>query len=136
MILLQYRIYRSDLELNPHVLYVFGDNDQQVGRGGQAKECRGEPNAFGIPTKKGPGTSPDCYYTDEEYDANIKKIEFCFKVLEQEIESGTVVVWPTEGIGTGLAGLKENAPRTLKYIEDRLVGLVEKYGMTPPRTIL
>lgn len=136
MILLQYRIYRSDLELNPHVLYVFGDNDQGVGRGGQAKEMRGEPNSFGIPTKKGPGRKPDCYYTDDEYDANIKKIEFAFKILEQELERGTLVVWPTEGIGTGLANLKDNAPRIAAYIEERFLGLVEKYGMTPLRSSL
>ncbi len=135
MILFQYRMYRSDLHLNPHVLYVFGDNDEGRGKGGQAKEVRGEPNSFGIPTKKGPGTTPGCYYTDEEYDENIRKIEFAFKVLEDEVKNGTVAVFPTEGLGTGLAKLKENAPRTLKYIEDRIVGLVETYGFTTPRTI-
>ena len=46
MIIMQYRIYRSDLELNPDILYCFGDNDHREGLGGQAKECRGEKNSF------------------------------------------------------------------------------------------
>lgn len=130
MLLFQYRIYRSDLELNPHVIYCFGDNDEKVGKGGQAKECRGEPNALGIPTKKGPGINDDCYYYDSEYDENIRKIERAFTALEIELKKGTVVVLPTEGFGTGLAMLKVNAPRTLAYIEERVLGLVEKYGDT------
>lgn len=134
MILFQYRIYRSDLHLNPHVIYVFGDNDRQEGLGGQAKEMRGEPNACGVPTKKAPDNKPGSFYTDDEYAENVRKIEFSFKVLEQELESGTCVVFPTEGLGTGLADLKNKAPATHKYIDERINGLVEKYGMTAPRT--
>ena len=45
----QKRIVRAELQANPHVLYLFGDNDQRDGYGGQAAEMRdeetGEPGA-------------------------------------------------------------------------------------------
>ena len=59
MIIYQKFIYRSDLKANPSVLYLFGDNLQRVGLGGQAKEMRGEPNAVGIATKKAPDNKPE-----------------------------------------------------------------------------
>jgi len=46
-------ITRQMLRAEPGTLWVFGDNLQRKGLGGQAKEMRGEPNAIGIPTKKG-----------------------------------------------------------------------------------
>lgn len=45
------RFTRADLQAHPARLYVFGDNFQQRGLGGQTKECRGEPNAIGILTQ-------------------------------------------------------------------------------------
>lgn len=128
MIIFQYRIYRSDLELNPDVLYCFGDNDEHEGLGGQAKEVRGERNSFGIRTKRRPDHNPGAFYTDEEYDECVAKIEADFQILEKELMRGKVVVMPTEGFGTGLANLKEDGPRILAYIEARVEGLVKNYG--------
>ncbi len=128
MIILQYRIYRSDLELNPEIIYCFGDNDDRVGLGGQAAEMRGEPNALGIRTKKNPSNAPTAFYTDEEYDECVEKIEEDFMRVEISLQNGVAIVMPTEGFGTGLSKLREGAPRILKYINDRVEALVEKYG--------
>lgn len=63
IILRQTRIYRADLAMNPKVLYVFGDNLERKGFGGQAYEMRGEPNAFGIATKRlASHYFPDSYF--------------------------------------------------------------------------
>ena len=127
MIIFQYRIYRSDLELNPHIIYCFGDNDQREGLGGQAKECRGEKNAWGIRTKRAPDNEDSSFYTDDGDD--LAKVVADFELLEEEILSrGGVVVFPTDGFGTGLADLKNRAPGIHAWIEDRVVELVEKYG--------
>ena len=128
MIILQYRIYRSDLELNPDLVYCFGDNDDRVGLGGQAAEMRGERNAIGIRTKKHPDDLPTSFYSDDEYDECIAKINEDFVYVETIMEAGQHVVMPTEGFGTGLSDLKTHAPKVLAYIEERVVGLVEKYG--------
>jgi hypothetical protein len=128
MIILQYRIYRSDLELNPDVIYCFGDNDQREGRGGQARECRGEINAVGIRTKKTPGVDESAYYTDDELEENCQKITEDFLVVLNHLLAGTVVVFPTEGFGTGFAELKERAPLTLEYIQRTVENLVREHG--------
>jgi hypothetical protein len=47
-------ITRKDLRENPDKRYVFGDNVERRGYGGQAKEMRGEPNAIGVVTKWAP----------------------------------------------------------------------------------
>lgn len=127
-VILQYRIYRSDLELNPDVHYCFGDNEERVGMGGQAKECRGEHNAIGICTKKTPGVDESAYYTDEEMERNIGQIAKDFAPVLGLLEDGKTVVIPTEGFGTGLAELKERAPRTLAFIETLVETFVRDYG--------
>lgn len=129
MILFQYRIYRSDLELNPHILYVFGDNEQRQGLGGQAKEMRGEVNAFGISTKHKPDNEDSSFFTDED----LWRVQRDFRILEQDLAKGAVVVFPTEGLGTGLADLKNRAPAIHQWIEEKILGLVEEYG-TPKKT--
>ncbi len=126
-IIFQKFIYREDLINNRHIMYVFGDNEMREGHGGQAKEMRGESNAFGIRVKKAPKNNPAVYYTDKEYKQNIEKINEDFNGLEKYLEAGWLVVIPLDGIGTGLARLKELAPQTLQYITDRINQLTVKY---------
>jgi len=107
MIIYQYRIYRKDLKANRDVLYVFGDNLDRQGYGGQAAEIRGEPNAFGIATKRGIGHGfPDDYFFDTQEDAQVH-VDNDFANLLKEYREGKykMIVWPLEGIGTGLSRL-------------------------------
>jgi hypothetical protein len=119
----QKMIYRSDLMENRDVLYVFGDNMQRVGLGGQARECRGEPNAVGIPTKWAPTMEERAFFKDSD-------LEVVGPVLDQELDrlvahldAGGVVVIPADGIGTGLSRLDQTAPRIFAYLQARLVAL-------------
>jgi hypothetical protein len=108
----------------PNRLYVFGDNDVKRGTGGQA-QIRGEPNAIGVPTKKDIKGAATDYYTDAEYDANVIKIENALQVVEQKLYHGkyTLLILPTDGLGTGLADLKRKAPRTFAYLQARITSL-------------
>jgi len=128
MMIFQYRIYRSDLELNPDVYYCFGDNDERVGLGGQAASMRGEQNAIGIRTKKSPSDSPNAYYSDDEFDECVAKIEEDFAGVEVLLKKGTLIVIPTEGFGTGLSDLKKHAPRVLAHIEAIIHRFIDEYG--------
>jgi len=128
MIIFKEFITRNYIKLNTSKYFVFGDNDMRIGFGGQAKEIRGEPNSIGIRVKKGPGIEPSCYYYDSEYEDNIKKIEEDFQVVEKLLKQGRTVVFPSAGIGTGLGKLKDNAPKTLKYINNRIYGFYVEYG--------
>ena len=128
MIIFQKFIHRQDLTNNPEVYYVFGDNDMRIGKGGQAKEMRGEKNTRGIRVKKSPGTKTNNYYTDKEYEENIKKIDDDFMFVECMLQREKIFVIPSNGIGTGLARLQEFAPKTLQYVKNKIKELWEKYN--------
>ena len=116
-------IARKDLKANPNKVYLFGDNIQEKGYGGQAKEMRGEANAIGIPTKKAPNMRSDAFFTDSEFNENKNAIDKAFN----KIPAGKEVVIPESGIGTGLADLKNKAPKTFKYIQSKL-SLLKSHG--------
>lgn len=113
-------IFREDLKNNPDVLYIFGDNTERVGYGGQAKEMRGEPNAFGIVTKNLPDYGYRECYLDETEELHWDIVRQDFRNLKLELSKYKAVVIPSDGIGTGLAELKHYAPLIFKYICDNL----------------
>ena len=122
IVIRQYRIYRKDLQANPDILYLFGDNLTRKGTGGQAFEMRGEPNAFGIATKRSISHNyPDDYMFDGQEDViDIidKEFQALFQVLE--ISQYKAIILPLDGIGTGLARLPKYAPKLLVSIETKL----------------
>lgn len=109
-------ITREEVRANRDKIFLFGDNLTGRGYGGQAKEMRGEENSLGIPTKKLPSNSKDAFFTDKEFAANIKAIDEAFGKIPPE----RVVVIPKAGLGTGLAGLEEKAPKTFAYLNEKL----------------
>ena len=121
-------ITRKMMQENPDVLFIFGDNCHREGKGGQAKEMRGEPNALGIVTKARPDHKPDAYLTDKNYEYYKTVIDGDLLILNEELKSGRKVVFPSDGIGTGLAKLKENAPKLYDYLQNRIAELKKKYA--------
>lgn len=117
------KIYRrDDARRNPDVFYVFGDNVRRKGMGGQAAEMRHEPNAVGVATKYSPY---DCFGEEAaQIIAQKRIIDIDMKPLFEALKAGKVVVWPADGIGTGLARLREAAPSTLEYLEFKLAALI------------
>lgn len=119
-------ITRDMVRSNPKTIYVFGDNDMMEGFGGQASQMRGEKNAIGIPTKKAPNMDLDSFYTDLEYDTNVKKINHAVNLIINKIKDGYNIVLPKDGLGTGLAKLNEKAPKTYSFLNSTIKAL-EKY---------
>lgn len=131
MIIKQHRISRKDIKANPDVLYIFGDNLDRKGMGGQAAEMRGEPNSFGIATKRRiTHNSVDDYFFDEDEDV--------IDIINTEFDRLKIALWqrdpklnwkykavviPLDGIGTGLSKLPETAPELLVYINQKLKDL-------------
>lgn len=115
----QHFITRKDCRENPDKIYLFGDNLQRKGLGGQAKEMRGEPNAIGIPTKKKPSNTSTSFFTDDEFEANCQAIDAAFV----QIPNGRTIVIPSAGLGTGLANLEQRAPKTFEYLQRKLEAL-------------
>lgn len=114
-----------DLKANPEAIYVFGDNMTGTGYAGQAADMRGEPNAFGIPTKWKPETNMTAYFSDADYPKIIAILDKKFEYLIKSLKENKVVVLPRDGIGTGFAQLDKKAPKIAKYIEDKFKELKE-----------
>lgn len=106
-------------DIDADIVYVFGDNVKRRGRGGQAKACRGLPNTIGIRTKYAPGRRKKDYFGQDEL---TEKLYICedILVLERVIAEGKFVVFPDDGIGTGMAELPTRAPAVAKYLERKL----------------
>lgn len=111
------RYSRAEIQANRDKLFVFGDNLTGLGRGGQAKECRGEPNAIGIVTKWHPTNDAGAFFYDHELERVRPFIQASFRRLAEHLQSGGTVVWPADGVGTGLARLNETAPTIARFIE-------------------
>lgn len=110
-------ITRDMLRSNPNWLFVFGDNMSRIGRGGQAKQMRGEPNAVGIPTKWEPASIPEAYFKDSDLEGSVKiAIDDAFAKLKAHRD---MIVIPTAGVGTGYAQLALRAPRIAAYIDSK-----------------
>jgi len=124
LLLFQKFIYRADIIANSNVLYLMGDNEQRVGKGGQAKEMRGERNTHGIRTKRAPLRTPDVYWSDDDYERQIALVDEDFQSLVKRYRRGySAIVCPLDGLGTGEAQLHTRAPRTLQYIDKWLINL-------------
>ena len=117
---------------NPDKIYIFGDNEQRYGKGGQAI-IRDEPNAFGIATKKRPSMKEEdgAFFTDDEFEANKKIIDEDIAKIKAD---GRPIVFPEDGIGTGRGDLKNKAPKTYEYLIGEIEKLKSGTGITPSPT--
>jgi hypothetical protein len=111
-------ITRDYIRSNRDKLFLFGDNLERRGLGGQAAAMRSEPNAVGIPTKKGPSYRDDAFFSYDEFEQNKAAIDAAFLEFANAItDSIRVVVIPSDGLGTGRAQLDRRAPRTFAYLQ-------------------
>jgi hypothetical protein len=101
---------------HPKKIFVFGDNLERWGKKGQAV-IRDEKNAFGVATKCKPKTTPDAYFTDEKYEKNVIHMMEDLKRIYNAALKGRIVVWPKDGIGTGLSDMREHAPVTWEALQ-------------------
>ena len=120
-------ITREYVRSHPKKIFLFGDNLERRGYGGQAAAMRGEPNAIGIPTKKSPSYAASAFFTDEEFEQNKLAIDRAFEEIAKAVEEGPgrVIVIPVSGIGTGRAQLEKRARRTFAYLEAQLAKLFD-----------
>lgn len=111
------RYKRAHIQQRPKILVLFGDNMRHVGLGGQAKECRGEPNVLGIPTKWAPLTKAPAFFHDNDYAKVAPIIAEPFRLARDTLLRGQDVAYPSSGVGTGLADLQRRAPKLYRLIQ-------------------
>lgn len=123
----QKMIFCKDLQDNPSVLYLFGDNCERSGLGGQAGQMRGEPNAIGVATKKSPSFKDDAFFSDKDLIEFSKSVDIDLLPVYSHLQHGGSIVIPLDGLGTGLSQLLERAPQCYEYLNKQL-NLLEKIG--------
>ncbi len=87
-------------------VFVFGDNLLRSGKAGQAV-IRSESNAFGVPTKRLPSMGPGAFFSDrpDEREAVLAALRSLYALGQSRI-----VVFPSAGLGTGLAQMARHSP--------------------------
>ncbi|MFZ1701016.1 MAG: hypothetical protein WBO10_07260 [Pyrinomonadaceae bacterium] len=120
-------ITREYVRSNPDKLFLFGDNLERRGFGGQAAAMRGEPNAIGIPTKKSPSNTESAFFSDDEIELNKAAIDAAFAGVLTAINGvnreNQIITIPADGLGTGRAQLEKRAPKTFAFLLQKLAEL-------------
>lgn len=116
-------IMRADLLANPEALYLFGDNADRKGLGGQAKEMRGEINSIGIRTKYKPDDDEASFFNDDlqnRFQNQCDMIERDLSKVFRHLRDGGMLIIPADGLGSGLSQLPERAPMTNRFLLGQL----------------
>lgn len=103
----------------PDFLFIFGDNLLGFGKGGQAI-IRGQPNAFGIPTKRKPAMTPGSFFaegSESDLDSVLQRIGS----LWDKLDNGKHIIIPVTpagepSLGLERARLREKAPSIYNVI--------------------
>jgi hypothetical protein len=112
-----------DVMKSSHKYFVFGDNCERWGKGGQAI-IRDLKNTIGIRTKKKPDNFSTSFLTDDEYNTNSKLILEDILVIKEKNLLDEDIVVSKNGYGTGLAKMSERSPLTFNYLNDSLKNLL------------
>ena len=97
-------------------IFVFGDNLTRTGKTGQAV-IRDEPNAYGIVTKRKPSMSEDSFFSDRIDEMTI----MCNDVDTLFLSTlNKTIIFPSNGIGTGLSELKLRSPAVWFKLKEML----------------
>jgi hypothetical protein len=107
-------------------IFIFEDNDFKLGTDGRAviRDCK---NAFGIPTKKLPGTGDQTYYSDKEIKYNKINISNAVHKIKHALKTGMYngIILPQNPIGTDSAQLNTRAPKTYAYLMCEINELID-----------
>jgi hypothetical protein len=91
--------------------------------GGMARECRGEPNAVGIPTKWRPAMTLDAFFRDADGLPTSLVAVAPRALIEsaiREAESRGLPIIVPVGLGQGLAQMPHHCPRLYHWMCERL----------------
>jgi len=116
-------ISRSFIRQHPKWLFIFGDNLAHQGYGGQAKECRGEPNTLGVPTKVYPRWDTKAFFTNSQFDMAKREIDLALNSIQSDVWEKIVVL---PNIGCGRAELPTRAPKIWDYLRNCLKKITDR----------
>lgn len=115
---------REEVARDVDSVYVFGDNIQDNVRNFVPSQTQAVirflPNAVGIVTKKNRFWETESFFTDLDFEIFAAQLEVKIDLLKFYLFEGKNVIFPSDGLGTGKAQLKEKAPKCWEYLCKRL----------------
>ncbi|MBV8535079.1 MAG: hypothetical protein JO128_05770 [Alphaproteobacteria bacterium] len=101
-------------------LFAFDDDEMRLTETGLAAQCRGEANAIGIRTRRGPGSDPSLAWRDDHLAQHQQMIDDDFAILISWVEAGGPVFLPKAGLGMLQPRLVDTAPRTFLFLQKKV----------------
>jgi len=111
-------ITKEIIENSINTIYIFGDNLQHRGLGGQAKICRpfvDKGKAIGIPTKRSPTMYDSAFFSDKIDEA--KAINKAIDEISEKYREGYKIVF-LPNIGKGYAQMPHRSPILYKLLNE------------------
>ena len=114
-----HRISRTFIRAHPDWIFVYSTD--VIGRGmeGQEWQCKGESNAYGVPTVYKFCPSSAVYFQDARSEEQWQYIIEAF--LKIPTDKGPVI--PIRKIGLGCSRMREFAPKMLTELQKLLAGI-------------
>ncbi len=101
-------------------LFAFDDDVMRSTEAGLAAQCRGEANAVGIRTRRGPANDPAAVWQDNLLPQHQQMIDDDFAILISWVEAGGSVFLPKAGLGMLQPRLVDTAPRTFLFLQKKV----------------
>ena len=120
-------ITKNEIQQSYYTIYVFGDNLERKGLGGQASIARPFVTcgkAIGIPTKRKPTMEPDAFFSDKNDE--IEAVNQSFLEIESKQNQGYHIIF-FPNIGAGLAELSRRSPKIHALIQQFIANFEFKY---------
>ncbi|HEX9464682.1 MAG TPA: hypothetical protein VGB82_18940 [Alphaproteobacteria bacterium] len=101
-------------------LFAFDDDEMRSTDAGLAAQCRGEPNAVGIRTRRAASNDPTAAWRDEDLVRHQAMLDDDFAILVSWVEAGGPVFLPKAGLGMLPPRLVDAAPRTFLFLQKKV----------------
>lgn len=101
-------------------LFAFEDDALRSTDAGLAAQCRGEPNAVGIRTRRGVGNDATATWRDDDLVRHQAMLDDDFAILVSWVEAGGPVFLPKAGLGMLQPRLVDTAPRTFLFLQKKV----------------
>jgi hypothetical protein len=101
-------------------LFAFDDDEHRQTEAGLAAQCRGEPNAVGIRTRRTAAAEAAAAWRDDDLLRHQAMLDADFAILISWVEAGGPVFLPKAGLGMLPPRMMDTAPRTFLFLQKKV----------------
>ena len=120
-VIIQKEVSTEDLVNNPEVLYLYPENEAEMGGSPFSREIRGEDNAVGVRVKRAPNVRRSSFYTIDELPEACNNIDEDLEpVIDHLKREGVVVI---KDASFDVLSLDKFSPDIQEYIDEQFAYL-------------